>query len=101
MIQKRLTARKRKQEIIAAALVLAEASHYQRLTGVEIAKAAGVTNSAVHYHFGTMEELREQIMRAAVKGAVLPVIAQGLLAKDPVARRARPALRRQAVESFS
>jgi len=88
MKHKRLKPTVRKDAIITVALALASDSHYQKLTRDQIATAAEVSGPAIQYHFKTMTRLRGEIMRAAVKRECLPVIAQGVLAKDPQAAKA-------------
>lgn len=98
MKQKRLKPAVRKDEVVTAALKLAAASHYLKVTREDIAGAVGVSGPAIQYHFGTMPRLRNEVMRAAVKRPVLAVLAQGLVAKDPQALKASEALRLQAFE---
>lgn len=68
----------RRQEILAAALSLAEARGYQNVTRDEIAHAAGVSGSSVQYHFRTVDQLRRELLDYAVQVEALLVIAQGL-----------------------
>jgi AcrR family transcriptional regulator len=113
MTLKRKAPAVRKDEILAAAISLAAASSYTRVTRDQIAKGIGVTGTAVQYHFGTMGQLRTAIMRSAVKRAVsgqsgatdmtshdrgefLRVVAQGLLDKEPHAMRAPDWLKTEA-----
>ena len=100
MTVKRLKPEVRKEEIIACALELAQATDYARLTRDQIAKAAGVSGPAILYHFSTMQQLRNAVMRTAVKRENLLVIASGLLAKDPHALRADPELARRAMSAL-
>ena len=88
----------RKEEIVAVALKLAEASHYAQVQRKQIADIMGVTPPALTYHYGTMEQLRRDIMRAAIKQENLVVVAQGLVAQDVYAKKAPEALRRRAIE---
>ena len=97
MKTKRLKPQIRKDEILAAALVLAASTHYTRVTREAIAGAVTIKGPAIQYHFGTMSQLRRELMRAAVKQRVLSVVAQGLLARDEHAERADTALREEAV----
>jgi AcrR family transcriptional regulator len=77
-----------KKHILTAALRLATAKGYLRITRDEIATTAACATGLVSYHFGTMTCLRRDVMRAAVRERNLPVLAQGLVAGDPHARRA-------------
>jgi AcrR family transcriptional regulator len=101
MTQTRKKPEVRVAEILAAALTLASRTHYTSVTREQIAKAAGVSPAAVQYHFKTMAQLRGKLMRAAVKGEHLAVIAQGLLAGDSHARKASPELRARAADTIS
>lgn len=98
--QPKLEARARIAQILAAALEIAPARGYARLTREDIAGRAKVPPSLITYHFGTMPELRRHIMREAVRVKCLPVIAQGLACRDPRALKAAPELRTLALESL-
>lgn len=98
--QRRYKPSVRKDSAIAAALDLAEQSHYLKVTRDQIAAAVGVTGSAIQYHFKTMAQLRSELMRAAVKRERLIVIAQGLTTSDTQAVKAPIALQRRALLSI-
>lgn len=97
--QPKLEARARIAQILAAALEIAPKQGYSRLTRDDIAGRAKVPPSLITYHFGTMPELRRQIMREAVRVECLPVIAQGLACRDKHALKASEALRVRALDS--
>lgn len=97
MKTKRLKPEARKDEIITAALALAERSHYTRVTREAIAAAISIKGPAIQYHFGTMGQLRRELMRAAVKQGNLIVIAQGLTSGDEQAKKADPVVRQEAI----
>lgn len=80
--EKRFKPEVRKPEILAAALSLAHAKGYQNVTRKEIAEAVGISGPSVQYHFGTMQQLRGDLMRYAVKQRDAVVVAQGLTNKD-------------------
>jgi len=96
--QIKLEARQRVAQILAAALELAPKVGYQKLTRDAVAKRLGVAPSLVPAHMGTMAEFRRQIMREAVRVGSLPVIAQGLVARDRHALKASPELRARALQ---
>lgn len=98
--QPKLEARARIAQILAAALELAPTRGYSRLTRDDIAGRAKVPPSLITYHFGTMPELRRQIMREAVRVQCLPVIAQGLACRDRHALKASPEVRTLALDSL-
>lgn len=101
MIIKR-TARKkpavRKQEILSAACALALKRDYKLLTLIEIADVADVSHTLISYYFGTIANMRDEIMRHAVQNKIVPIILRGLLDKNPIALGAPTALKRRAVQ---
>jgi|AntDeeMinimDraft_4_1070355.scaffolds.fasta_scaffold05921_2 AcrR family transcriptional regulator len=101
MKQTRMKTEARKEDILAAALPLAERHGYTNITRDQIAAAAKVSGPTLHYHFGTIAQLRRDLMRYAVREVCLRVIAQGLMIRDPQAMKAGAELRRQAMGSVS
>ena len=91
----------RKDQIITMALQLAAGSHYLKLTRDAIAEKLHIRGPAIQYHFGTMANMRRDIMRAAIKREDLVVLSQGLLAKDNHAGKAPPELRERAINHVS
>ena len=84
------------EALLTAALEVAEAKGWARMTRECIASAAGVSPALVSLRLGTMDALRRSVMRAAVRRRCVPVVAQGLAAGDPHARRADDELKREA-----
>jgi AcrR family transcriptional regulator len=99
--QQKLQARERLTQILAAALTLSVRSGYTRITREAIANAAGVSPGLVTHHMGTMEQLRRDVMREAVRVQCLPVIAQGLVMRDRHALRASAFLQTAARNSLA
>lgn len=99
--QVKLEARQRVAQILAAALELAPRVGYAKLTRDDVAKRIGVPASLIPYHMGTMSEFRRAVMREAVRVECLPVIAQGLAARDRHALKAAPELRARALQSLA
>lgn len=91
----------RKDAILTVALKLAEKHGYQKITRDQVASEAGVSAGVINQRFGTMERLRVELMRRAVKTKCLAVIAQGLVAKNPHAMKADADLKEQALGVFS
>ena len=73
---------------------------YQKITRDAVAEAAGVSMGLVTRYFGTMVQLRRDIMRYAVREEVLEIIGQGLAAGDDHAKKAAPELRAKAFDTF-
>lgn len=96
-MNKRLAPDVRREQIVEAALRVAKRDGYDRMTRADIAKAAGCSAASVQYHFGTMEQVRRHVMRAALRVPVLEVLAQGLARRNRIALRASPELRAEAL----
>jgi AcrR family transcriptional regulator len=88
----------RKNSILRHAVELSRTVGYQQVTRSAIADQAGVSPALVSRYSKTMSQLRRDIMRHAIANEVLEVIAQGLAANDPHARRADPLLQRRAAD---
>lgn len=97
----RLKPTDRKTQILDAALAVAEKRGYAHVTRDEIAVEAGCAPALVSHYLGTMQNTRRDIMRAAIRNRVLPVIAQGLAAQDPHAKKAPDELKQAALDSLA
>jgi len=86
----------RKEYILAAAVDVARVQGYHKLTRERVAEAAGVSPGLVSHHFSTMQKLRGDVMRHAVKTGILEIVAQGLAMRDDHARRAPMELKQRA-----
>lgn len=100
MKRTRLTPQVRKDQLLTVALSLAAVHGYARLTRDQIAAGAGVSAGLVSQSFGTMTNLRRDIVRAAVRTENLPVLGQALAAIDAHARSAPDALKLRALNSL-
>lgn len=94
----RMVPKERQQVIVNAAVKLAQSKPYTQVTRDEIAAAAGIVPSVVSHHFGTMTKLRRAVLRAAIAQRIVAVVADGLAARDPHAKKADEALLTQARE---
>jgi len=82
-----------KNAIIAAATRLAEKGYYTELTRVQIAREAKISDSAVSYYCGSMDDVRRDILKEALKTENYVILAQGLLRHDPALAEVSPTLR--------
>jgi AcrR family transcriptional regulator len=89
-----------REGLLDAALTVAQAVGYRKMTRSEIALAAGCSEGQVSHLLGTMVQLRRQVVRAAVKRQHLPVIAQALVDRDPHVMALDESVRRQAMEAM-
>lgn len=88
--------RDRKDELLSAALALAEKQGYMNVSRAAIASQCGVSEALLSHHFGTMTEFRRTLMRYAIRKENLAVVLQGLVARDARALKAPDALRARA-----
>lgn len=101
MTKKRLQPADRKQQILDAALrVAARPGGWGRLTREAVAKEAACAEGLPSVYFGTMVNFKRAIMRAAITGRNLPIIAQGIASGDRCALKAPPQLRAEAMTSL-
>lgn len=97
----RLKPTDRKQQILAAALVIAKRAGYAHVTREAIAVEAECAPALVSNYFGTMTSMRRDIMRAAIRERVLTIVAQGLAAGDAHARKAPDDIKQAALASLA
>jgi AcrR family transcriptional regulator len=88
----------RRQQILSAALIIAERDGYNALTRDGIALEAGVATGLVNHVYSTMAKLRNNVMRAAVHRELKPIIAQGLAQGDEIAHQAPEWLKRASLD---
>jgi AcrR family transcriptional regulator len=100
-MSQRLDPKERQEQILSAALDLAERKGWQTLTRDGIADHAGVSPGLVSLHMGTMNKLRRTVMRAAVQRERLPIVAEGLAVRDAQALKASPELQRKALATLT
>ena len=97
----RLDPKARKAAILVHAVELAKEIGYSHITRDGVAERSGVAIGLVTYYFKSMDRLRREIMREAVKLEHLDILLQGLAAKDLIAEGASMGLKAQAVEQYA
>lgn len=96
----RLPPEKRIKQLLEVACDIACTEGYSTLTLMKVAKAAGVVHPLVLHHFKTVEGMRTRLMRYAVDNQIMPIIAQGLAHRDPIALSASEDLKRTALKTL-
>jgi AcrR family transcriptional regulator len=92
----------RRQQILAAAIVVAaKPGGLGKLTRELVAAQVGCVPALISRYFGTMPSFKRTIMRSAIAAENLSIIAQGLAAGDPHARKATPELKQRALNSLA
>lgn len=99
-MSKRLDPKLRKEQILAAAMVIAVRKGYMHVQRDDVADLADVSPARVSQLFNTMPQLRRAIMRNAVKTKHLVVIAQGLACRDKQALKAPVEVRKAAAAAM-
>lgn len=95
-----MNSKQRKRELLSAALALSVRHGYNHVTRAQIATAAGCSEGLVTHSLGTMTTLRRAIMGEAIRAECLPVIAQGLAARDARAMRIPDDVKRRAAATL-
>lgn len=86
----------RKDQILSVAVNQAKDVGYTKVTRDAVADAAGVSMGLVSRYFGTMKNLRRDIIRYAIRNDIAEIIAQGLANGDDHARKAPANLKAKA-----
>lgn len=94
----RVNPKLRKEHILNVAVDVACNHGYHKLTRDAVAETAGVSMGLVSRYFGTMPQLKRDVMRAAIKRDIASIVAQGLAINDKHARKAPQGLKQQAAE---
>lgn len=87
-----------KKRIIDAALQLTLEIGYHKLRRDNIAAHARVSPGLIAYHFGTVEKLRREVMRTAIRKKLILIIAQGITMRNPDALKAPLNLKKKATK---
>ena len=81
----RLKPDERKQQIITAAVELAILKGgYKNITRDDIAGLANCSMGLINHYFGTVEELREEVIKQAIALVIPEIIVEALLDKSPL-----------------
>lgn len=89
----RLPKTQRRAELLDAAVRIAERLGADKVTHDAVANECGVTRTLVVHYFGTAPQLRRDVMRAAVKRRIVPIVARGIALRDSHALKADDELR--------
>lgn len=91
----------RKQQIFDVAMNLSRKHGYTKVTKSMIANACGVTEPLINAHFGTMVNLRRDVVRRAIAEGDVTIVGQALVARDRHVSKAPPDLRERAVRAVA
>ncbi len=91
----------RKREILEAAIELSKKIGYSHITRDGVAEQAGTSYALVSVYFGTIENLKIEVLKEAIKKEVLEIIAQGLARKETLTARLPLKLKRKVLQYLS
>lgn len=91
----------RKASILDAAIEAAQKHGYTGFRLVHVAEIAACSTASVMSYYKTMAVVRRDVMRAAIRRELLPIIATGIAVKDPYVRKVSPDLRQRALATLS
>jgi len=94
----KMSSEDRKLQILQHAMKLSEIHGFTGFSSLDIAKAVGCGHPLIFHHFGTMGNLRSDLMRMAVQTKNMLVLAQGIVARNPIAVAAPESLKKQALK---
>lgn len=73
-----------RDKILSAAYDLAVENGLEGLSRCAVARKARMAESSVGYHFGALKYLRREVLRLAIIRGNVPLIAQGMAARDQI-----------------
>ncbi len=73
-----------KSLLLNTAFTLAEQYGYFKLTRLMIAERCKLSKNLINYHFGSMGNLKKQVLLQAIKYENLAIISQGLMNYEPL-----------------
>lgn len=89
----RLPPKNRRDQLLTAALEVARKVGYIRVERAAVAEAAGCSPTLISHYFKSMPELRNEILREAIKREDAAILGQGLAVGDDIAQSAPAALK--------
>jgi len=75
----------RAEQIMESAVGVALEEGFANMTRAAVAERARCSTALVNHYWGEFHLLRDHVMKVAVERELLPIIAQGMLDKHPVA----------------
>lgn len=73
----------RRDQILDAACKLASQTHYTRVRRHHLAATCGTVPGNISRAMGSMDELREKVIKHALSNDIFPIIAQAIIDKHP------------------
>lgn len=98
MAKTRMAPAERKEQLLCAAITLAEKHGYNKINRLMIVEAmdGDITDGLVSRYFGQRHSLRQAVLFAGIERGNLTILAQGLALGDVHARKAPASMRKEA-----
>jgi len=90
----------RREQVLVAAMVAAVLTPYYELRREEIAACAGMAPSNINSYFGTMYNLRQEILKRAIETENVRVLARAIGRNEPLVEKMPKALKQKVVDSL-
>jgi len=97
----RLEPSERADNILAAAVAVALREGFRGITRDQVAAEANSSVGLIYTYYRSMDSLRDEVMRVAVRDKHLAIVAQGVASGNVVAARAPAELRRAALQTLA
>ena len=97
----RLEPSERADNILAAAVAVALRDGFRGLTRDQVAAEANSSVGLIYTYYRSMDALRDEVMRVAVRDKHLDIVAQGVAGGNLIAARAPAELRRAALQTLA
>lgn len=97
---KKLKPEIRKELIIEAAISVAEEVGYLNIQRVDVANKAGCASGTVNRYYGTMNQLKIDVLRHAIKNENYTVIMQGITNNAPQMKKVSDDLKQRACSAL-
>jgi len=91
----------RKKELLQNAIELSIEHGYIYITREMLANYSNVSEALINNYFGTIDNLKSEIVLEAIKEEIPQIILQALVLNDPLAARITPKLRKKAARYLS
>jgi AcrR family transcriptional regulator len=90
----------KRENVLIVATSLAASVGYQNITREDVAKSAFTSPGTVSGLFGSMEQLKQEVIKFSINNTCLPVIAQALAARNKLAMGISDDLKRRVAEAM-
>ncbi len=91
----------RRAHVLAVAYEMAAELGYQWISRDPVASRAKVAQGSIQFLFGSMKELKREVLREAIRREDLAILAQGLADGSPIAHSAPEDMKKRALAALT